>query len=108
MAYCFPRTVNRWVANLVIQIFFSMLVEETQATMLTWEAMRLNKAKTQECAHVCEAEEDNVFNDGCRETEQSHDKFVGSNVEALRNIKRMWVRLLDIFCFGLREETLNL
>ncbi|KAG2291016.1 hypothetical protein Bca52824_037685 [Brassica carinata] len=57
--------------------------------------------QSQECAHVCEAEEDNVVNDGCRETEQSHDKFVGSNVEALRNIKRMWVRLLDIFCFGL-------
>ncbi|CAF1709915.1 unnamed protein product, partial [Brassica napus] len=26
--------------------------------------------QSQECAHVCEAEEDNVFNDGCRETEQ--------------------------------------
>ncbi|KAL0693322.1 hypothetical protein Bca4012_060502 [Brassica carinata] len=54
-------------------------------------------------SRVCEADEEDVVNDGCREVEQSGE-FVGSYVEALRNIRRMWVRLLDLFCCGLREE----
>lgn len=42
-------------------------------------------------SHVCEADEENVVNDVCHETEQS-DEFVVSVVEALRNSKRMRVK----------------